>query len=161
MLTDDQVNRVWENLLAAEARSLYFADLGARYTLRKQWITGLSFFLSSGAAATVISKAPNWIPVVLALATAVMTAYSMAVNLDGKIATMAKLNSSWHQIASDYDRLWNHSYDEDAEEFLDHIVARERDSSELAISSAPNDQKLLGEWQQRVFALHRLTDQSA
>src|ERR1700722_15245755 len=129
MLTDDQINRVWQNMLAAEARSLYFGDLGSRYTRRKQWITGLSFFLSSGAAATVISKAPNWIPVLLALTTAVMTAYAMAMNLDGKIATMAKLHSSWNQIASDYDRLWNHAYDEEAENFLDQIMGRERDSS--------------------------------
>ena len=39
MLTDDQINRVWQNMLAAEARSLYFGDLGSRYTRRKQWIT--------------------------------------------------------------------------------------------------------------------------
>ena len=55
MLTDDQIKRVWENMLAAEARSLYFGDLAARYTRRKRVITGASFFLSSGAAATLVS----------------------------------------------------------------------------------------------------------
>jgi len=156
MLTEDQINRVWENMLAAEARSLYFRDLTTRYTRRKQWITGLSFFLSSGAAATVIAKTASWVPVLLALGSAAITAYAMAVNLDGLIGTMAKLHSSWNEIAADYDRLWNHAFDEDAEAQLDEIIGRERTSSELATTDAPNDQKLLGQWQERVFTLHRL-----
>src|SRR5579862_4570910 len=114
-LTQDQISRVWENMLAAETRSLYFADLTTQYTRQKQWITGSSFFLSSGAAATLISKSPAWLPLGLAVATALVNAYAMAVNLDGRIATMAKLHSAWNQIAADYDRLWNHTYDEDAE----------------------------------------------
>ena len=157
-LTEEQINRVWKNMLAAETRSLYFADLTTRYTRQKQWITGASFFFSSGAAATLISKASDWVPLVLAIATAVVTAYAMAVNLDGRIATMAKLHSSWNQIASAYDRLWNHAYDDDAETQLDEIIAREREASELAATDAPNKPELLAQWQQRVFALHQLKD---
>lgn len=56
MLTENQIRRVWESMLAAETRALYFGDLTSRYTRRKHWITGLSFFLSCGAAATVIAK---------------------------------------------------------------------------------------------------------
>ena len=41
MLSEFQTNAVWENMLAAEARSLYFADLASRYTRYKQWISGL------------------------------------------------------------------------------------------------------------------------
>jgi hypothetical protein len=159
-LTEDQTSRVWENMLAAETRALYFGDLTTQYTRQKQWITGSSFFLSSGAAATLISKAPSWVPLILAITTAILTAYAMAVNLDGRIATMAKLHSSWNQIAADYDRLWNHVYDEEAEIQLEEIFSRERDSSELAATDAPNKPKLLAQWQQRVFALHRLEDQS-
>jgi hypothetical protein len=161
MLTEEQISRVWENMLASEARSLYFGDLTTRYTRRKQLITGLSFFLSSGAAATVIAKTPSWVPVALALSSAAITAYAMAVNLDGLTGTMAKLHSSWSQISGAYDRLWNHAYDEDAESRLDEIIGRESVASELAATDAPNDQKLLGQWQQRVFVLHQLKDQSA
>jgi hypothetical protein len=161
VLTQDQINRVWENMLAAETRSLYFGDLTNRYTRRKQWIIGLSFFFSSGAAATVIAKAPDIVPATLALATAAITAYSMAINLDGRIGTLAKLHSLWNQIAEDFDRLWNHAYDEDAEDQLKELFRREREASELATTDAPNNQKLLAEWQQRVFASHRLDDQRA
>lgn len=159
MLNEFQINRVWESMLAAEARSLYFGDLASRYTRRKQWITGTSFFLASGAAASLIAKAPSWVALVMALVVAALTAYAMAVNLDGSIGTMAKLHYSWSGIASEYDRLWNHTYQEDAESELYRIMEREKESSELATTDAPNDQQLLGKWQDQVFKLYRLTDQ--
>jgi len=159
MLNEYQVNRMWESMLAAEARSLYFADLAANYTHQKQWITGLSFFLSSGAAATVISKAPSWVPIVLALTAAGINAYSIAVNLDRKIGTMVKLYSAWNHIATEYERLWNHAYDEDAESRLAAIIQQEREPSGLAATDAPNNQKLLGKWQDYVLRMYHLTEQ--
>jgi len=67
VLNEFQINRTWQGMLDAEARSLYFGDLASSYTKRKQWITGLTFFLASGAAATLIGKAPQWVPIVLSL----------------------------------------------------------------------------------------------
>ena len=157
MLSEAQIKRVWGNMLAAETRALYFGDLASRYTHQKQWITGISFFLSSGAAASIISKAPAWIPLVLALIVAALTAYAMAVNLDGKIATMIKLHSAWSVIATNYDSLWNHTYEDEAEDRLNQIVQSEREPSEIATTNAPNDQKLLGKWQDRVFAMYHLS----
>jgi hypothetical protein len=158
MLNDFQTNRVWENMLAAEARALYFGDLTSRYTRRKQWITGVSFFLSSGAAAALIGKAAGWVPIVLAVLVALANAYSIAVSLDRQIATMAKLHSMWSQIAAEYDRLWNHTADDDAEGELARIMDKEREPSELATQEAPNDQQLLGQWQQHVFSMYHLTN---
>lgn len=161
MLNEAQRKQVWENMLAAETRSYYFGDLASRYTTRKQWITGISFFLASGAAATIIAKAPNWVPIILSLLAAAASAYSMAVNLDGKILTMAKLHSAWSRIKVEYERLWSRTNREDAESQLDRIIQLEEEPSELATTSAPNDQKLLGKWQDRVFALRGLTDRHA
>ena len=160
MLNEFQTKLVWENMLAAETRSLYFGDLATQYTRRKQWITGSAFFLSSGAAATIIGKSPEWVPVVLAVIVAVATAYSMAINLDGKLGTMAKLHASWNSIAVDYSRLWSHTYADDAEQELDQIVGRARESSELATTDAPNLPKLLDKWEGYVFAMHHLTGEN-
>jgi hypothetical protein len=93
------------------------------------------------------------------LVVAAATAYCIAVNLDGKIHTMAKLHSAWNRIAQEYSRLWSHTGDQDAEDRLEQIVEMEREPSTLATTDAPNDQKLLGEWQDRVFALYHLTGQ--
>jgi hypothetical protein len=159
VLTEFQTNRVWENMLSAEARSLYFADLASRYSIRKQWITGFSFFFSSGAAATVVAKLPSWVPVVLSVVVAVLAAYSIAAGLDRKIGTLSKLHSQWAQLASGYERIWNHTQDDDAESQLDALIRQEKEPSELAATDAPNDQELLGKWQDHVFAMYHLTGQ--
>lgn len=156
MLNEFQQTKAWEGLLNAEVRSLYFGDLASRYTRQKQWITGVSFFFSSGAAATIIGKAPEWVPLVLALTVAGATAYAMAVNLDRRISTMARLHSAWSKIATDYSHLWNHWSDQDAEDQLDKIVNCEAEPSEVATTEAPNNQKLLGKWQDRVFSMYHL-----
>jgi hypothetical protein len=155
-LTEHQITRLWENLVAAETRALYFADLAATYTRRKQGITGTSFFLSSGAAAVILARAPAWVPLGLALAVAALQAYVMALNLDAKIAALAKLYSAWHVIATDYDQLWSHTWAEDAEDQFNRIVAREREPSELAIATAPNDESRLAKWQHRILEMHHV-----
>lgn len=159
-LTEAQVNKVWGDMLGAEARSYYFGELASRFTTQKQWITGISFFLASGAAATIIGKAPNFVPIVLSVLGAAMSAYSMAMNLDAKIGTMSKLFIAWHRITAEYERLWNHADAEDAEDQLAKIIQLEEDPSELATTAAPNDEKLLEKWQRRVFALRGVKDDS-
>ncbi|MDQ2901218.1 MAG: hypothetical protein M3Y07_15680 [Acidobacteriota bacterium] len=119
---------------------------------------GSVFFLSSGAAATIIAKAPSWIPLVLALVVAGAKAYLMALNLDSRISTMAKLHAAWTRIANEYSRLWNHTYDDNAENHFSDIIQMENEPSELAIAGARNDQELLGKWRERVFALYHLTN---
>jgi hypothetical protein len=156
MLTEDQINDVWEGQISAEVRALYFGDLASVYSTRKQWITGVSFFLSSGAAAILIAKGPVWVPIVLSTVVALVTAYAVAVNLDSKIRTMAKLHYAWTQIGNDYKRLWNHVYSDDAESELQDLLRRELEFSELAATDAPHDPKRVSRWQDQVFKLHHL-----
>src|SRR5580704_5369002 len=156
MLTESQIEQVWERKVGAEVRSLYFGDFANRYSRRKQIITFVTFFLSSGAAATLVGKSPSWVPLVLSILVAILTAYSLAVGLERLVRTMARLHYSWNQIATDYDRLWNHAYDDDAENAFGDLLRRERDLSELATTEAPNDQKVLGEWQDRVLQQYHL-----
>jgi hypothetical protein len=157
MLTDQQITRVWEHLLAAETRALYFGDLVQAHTRRKQWITGLSLFGSSAAFATVLAALPAWLPAGLALVGALASIYAIAANLDGQIATMARLYAAWHGLALQYEQLWDHTWTEDAEVQLERIVDREREPSELAVAGAPYDERRLAHWQDRVFALRHLT----
>lgn len=155
-LTEDQVADLWDRRISAEVRSLYFADLANVLSTRKQWITGLSFFLSSGAAATLIGKGPVWVPIVLSTFVAVITAYSVAVNLDASIKTLSKLHNSWGQLSNEYARLWNHAYAENADEEFEELILRDLELSESATADAPNDQARLARWQERVFQLHHL-----
>jgi hypothetical protein len=156
MLTENQIDDVWEGKISSEVRSLYFGDLANLYSTQKQWITGTSFFLASGAMATLVGKLPVWIPITFSLIVALVNAYSVAVSLDSKIRTMGKLHYAWQQIGNDYTALWNHTYSEDAEQQLEDLKRRELDLSELATTDAPNDSRRLARWQNLVFKLHRL-----
>jgi ABC-type transport system involved in Fe-S cluster assembly fused permease/ATPase subunit len=142
--------------LAAEARALYFSDLAAMYSRRKQIITGVSFFLASGAAATLIARTPVWVPTLLAVVTAILNAYSVAISLDRKVTTMVKLGSTWRQIATEYERLWNHTYEPNAEQEFDKIVEMESAPSDLAATDAPYDPKRIDRWQRHVFQMYHL-----
>ena len=142
-------------MLEAEARALYFGELASYYTTRKQIITGGSFFLSSGAAVTIIANVHPKLAAGFALIVAAAMAYSMAMNLDGRILTMSKLHGSWSRISSEYGRLWNHAYDDNAEATLDKLIDMEREPSELATTNAPNDPDRLGKWEDHVIAMYR------
>ena len=155
-LTDAQITSIWERQIAAEVRSLYFADLASSYTKQKQWITGASFFLASGAAATLLAKSPFWVPLVLACVTALLSAYSVARGLDGATRTMSKFQFSWSELASAYEALWNDVHSPTALTRLEALIARERDLSSQASTEAPNDQKRLTYWQLEVFKQHHL-----
>ena len=156
MLTADQITDLWERSIGAEVRALYFADWANTYSTRKQWITGLSFFFSSGAVVTLAAKGPIWVPILLTGIIAVTTAYSVAVGLDAKVRTMAKLHYSWNQLSADYARLWNQTYREDAISVLDDLVRREQALSELAATDAPYDSTRLARWQDHVFQQYHL-----
>ena len=156
MLTESQIEDVWKRQIAAETRALYFADLANRYTVQKKWITAFSFFLSSGAAVTLLAKMPGWVPITLSIVTAAITAYATAFGLDSRMRSMSKLYAQNSQLASDYERLWNNVYAEDAPALLNALVHRDNEISEVATTEAPNDQKRMARWQDYIFQQHGL-----
>ena len=158
MLSEDQITSLWERRIAAEVRSLYFGDLANRYSKQKQIITGVVFFFSSGAAGSLIGKLPTWVPVSLSLFVAVLTAYTIAVNLDVTVRTMAKFNYQWSELAQAYETLWSNVHGADAALDFESLCRRARDLSELATTDAPNDQKRLAYWQDHVFKQHHLVN---
>jgi len=78
-LTPHQVTHVWEEKVQAAVRSLYFGELASSFTRQKQLMSGATFFLSSGAAATVIAKFPVWVPAALAVISAIAAAYGSRI----------------------------------------------------------------------------------
>jgi hypothetical protein len=144
-------DEIWNHRIEAEVRSLYFADLTARYTKRKQIITGLSFFLSSAAAATVVGKMPPYVPVVLSSVVAMATAYSIAIGLDRKVSTLSKLHSEWSSLAYEYGELWPRWHRDDADSIASALAKRGREASALATTDAPYDSKAMDKWSDHVF----------
>lgn len=155
MLTQDEKNAVWRDMLEAEVRSYYFGELASKYSQRKQIIAFVTFFLSSGAAATLFSSVPSYVPMSLALLTAGLTSYSIAVGLDRKALTMSKLHSQWMQISSGYERLWNRWSEEDAHEQISELMVRSHQASETGTTEAPYIPELLDKWADHVYSRYR------
>ena len=142
----------------AEVRSLYFGDLAARYTKRKQTIVAASFFLSSGAAASLWATMPAWVPLTMAIIVALLTGYSIAVNLDKAALTMANLHGEWNRLSNDYEHLWNRWYADDAEDTLKALLERASQVSVKGRSTeAPFDQNLIDKWETYVYSQYQAT----
>lgn len=156
MLTADDLASAWEQQIKAEIRSLYFADLTVKYSRRKQVITFANFFLASGAAATLLGKAPAWVAIALSLFSALCTAYVVATGLDRKIATLSKLQGDWSLLAIEYERIRKHPESEEAVSTYAVLTQRGVDASKLAASDTPYKKKLVDYWTEQVFKSHGL-----
>ena len=80
--------------------------------------------------------------------------YQIAVGQDGKIKTAAKLHNGWLRLTHDYDRLWSHWHDDDAEATLDQCLERERDLSETGATEIGHNEKRWKYWLDTVHKKH-------
>ncbi len=85
-----------------------------------------------------------------------ITSYSVAFGLDSKMRSMARLHSQNSQLATDYERLWNNVCTDEALSTSEALIRRDREISESAALEAPNDQKLMGRWQDHILRQHGL-----
>ncbi len=158
-MTPDQAGRVWEKMLEAKVRSLYCADMASRRTKRKQWILGLSFVLSSGAAVTAFGGLAPWVPATLAILVAALTGYSIAASLDQSILALSRLHGSWNQLQNEYERLWCRWYEDHADNRFEGLPHRVSELSETASTGSPWKPDVMSEWERVVYS--RLSVESA
>jgi hypothetical protein len=97
----------------------------------------------------LIGSGPKWIPTVLASIVAVLSAYSIAVGLDRRISTVCKLHAEWNHLTSEYESLWDHWYDNEAERTLKDLLKRGRDASQIA-TELPYNEKAIEQWEKVV-----------
>jgi len=154
MLTQPQIETVWDNKMSAEARACYFGDLVARESRIKRGITGVSFFLSSATVVSLLSKGPLWVSILSSLPVVFANAYTIGVNQDSKLKALGNLHIQWLTLEHDYDRLWSHTHDVDAESILDRCLERERVLSETAATEVGHDDKRWKKWLDTIHKKH-------
>lgn len=154
-LNEYDQNRLWENLIGAETRSLYFAALVQTLRVRQRWLTGGSLILSSGAAITIFTSAlPEhaWVKGVLALLSAVFSAVSLVSANEKNAIEASDLSYRWQNLANSYQQLWSDMYAEDAPERLRELSDEEAKVSKSS-TSLPNMVRLMEEAEDNV-AMH-------
>jgi hypothetical protein len=127
MLTELQRKRVWEG-----------------------WWTSL--FLSSGAVASVIIRLPqefSWVAPVLALLGSALTLYSLIAQNQKHATDSADLHLRWTRLASEFQRLWDDMYADDAPARLAVLEEREAELGRAGTAFPVNEKRLL-KWQDHV-----------
>src|SRR3954453_19062589 len=99
---------VWEALLDADYRSLYFGHLSSRLQSREQVITVIQGVLSSGTFIALIAKFQlGLVPPILSLLCVLLSIILINFKL-GKSATLsASIYSKWSGVKNEYEVLWS------------------------------------------------------
>jgi outer membrane murein-binding lipoprotein Lpp len=161
MLSEAQQQRVWEGMLSAEIRANYFADFAGRFYSRQRWATWASLVFSSVALVSLLASLPEqyvWIRPALVLPTALLSAYSVAMQNQKFAADSADLHARWNRLAKDYEAIWEDIYADDALECLNALEDRTTDLSKAGAFFKYDKSRIL-KWEKYVVA-HRLAHAS-
>lgn len=93
-IPESEAGQIWTAMREARVRALYFGEMAARYTRRRQVVQGLSLGFVSGAFIALVRE--PW-PVVAAAFMGIVAAvniWSTATNLDQTLTTLVTLRIS-------------------------------------------------------------------
>jgi hypothetical protein len=163
MLSTLQQKRVWENLLSAEIRAKYFAELSNCYRWHQQLANWIAVLLSSGAflslSIKLLKEGPGWISwltMVFALATAAVSVYSVVAQNYDRAMSGIDLHSRWNKLSKDYETLWDAMDNERALDRLQHLEEIGTELSKAGIMF-PNLERRLLKSQRYVEQQHHTT----
>ncbi len=145
---------VWEEMLCAEMRSNYFAELVRNYQMKDRVLRVFVLLASSGSVGTVLATLPiGWKLSAPILAT--LGSFWLLLSQYGSFSRdAADLHAGWSEIARDYERLWNNLADANAEATYHQIYERAETFSRSGVKF-PNKAKRLGFWLDQASALAR------
>ena len=150
-----QQQRVWENLLAAEIRANYFAELASNYRWHQRVANFATLIFSSGAVAAFLIENPDlrWLRPVLAVITAAISAYTVIAQNHDRATAAMDLHVRWNKLSKQYAELWENMY---ADTAVTQLRKLEETADELSKNgiSFPNNEKDMLKWQQHVVQHH-------
>src|SRR6266404_7853807 len=109
-MTDLQVQRLWEGMLLSEMRSLYFADLAARYNAHQRYATWAIMVATSGTFAALVAPLHDqfgWLPPLLAFGATALSYYLVATQNQRRAVDASELHYKWAQLAAEYQAIWD------------------------------------------------------
>jgi len=139
-------------MLYAEMRANYFAGFVLRYQNLDRWIRVTVLLSSSGAAATALSSAEPWIKLALPILAAAGSFWLMLFQYGMLSRDASELHAGWSTLHTEYERLWNHLDNPDAESQF-YSIYDKGESLSRAGTKFPNKRKQLGELLDHAAAL--------
>lgn len=157
MLSDFQINDLWEQWISAETRALFFAEMGRRYNFWHNAFIWTTLLLASGATVTLISDwLPNnyaWVKPALTALAAAVSFLSIVMQNPKKYAECADLHFKWNRLAGEYKALWTQTYADDAASILARLNDKGAELSKTGMWIAYK-KKILLKWENHVLQQH-------
>lgn|ERR1039458_2579727 len=142
MEAQDFRRRVWDEMLFAAMRANYFGEMVLWYQNLEKWIRVVILVASSGAAATVLAKTPDWLKLGLPIIAAAGS-FWLILSQFGMLAREASdIHAGWNSVEARYERLWN-SLEEPGSEMLFDQIYDSANALSKAGTKFPNRQKRL------------------
>ncbi len=139
---------VWEEMLFANMRANYFAELLRTYERRDKWLRVGILVASSGAVATALPEISTWAKL-LAPTFAVFGSFWLLMSQYSMLARdAADLHLGWGGLARDYERIWIHLDDPRTETEFHQIYERGESLSKTG-AKFPYKAKRLEYWLDR------------
>ena len=143
---------VWEEMLCADMRANYFAELLRTYQKRDKWIRVGVLLASSGAVVTALSEMSAWIKLLAPIVAAAGSFWLLISQYSTLARDAADLHSGWAGLAKDYEHLWNHLKEPQAEATFEQIHERGESLAKMA-AKFPYKAKRLEFWLDQAAAL--------
>jgi len=137
---------VWEELLYAQMRSNYFAELVLHYMKWDKGLRALTLLASSGVVVTVLSQAnAEVLRFGLPIAAAAISFWLLLSQYTSLARDASELHAGWSAVARDYEGVWTNLWAADAQARYQQIYDR---AESLSRSGAkfPNKQDRLDYW---------------
>ena len=115
---------VWEDMLCADMRANYFAELVGNYQRWDKWIRVGVLVASSGAVATALSQLDVLFKLVAPILATAGSFWLLMSHYGSLARDAADLHAGWNEISRDYERLWNNLDVQDAETLYYRIYER-------------------------------------
>ena len=106
---------VWEEMLCGNMRANYFAELLRTYQRRDKWLRVGILVASSGAVATALPEISAWTKLLAPILAVSGSIWLLISQYSSLARDAADLHSGWSGLARDYERLWSHLDDPQAE----------------------------------------------
>jgi hypothetical protein len=136
---------VWEEMLTADMRASYFAELVGHYLKLDKWLRVATLLAASGTVGTALSQWSEGVRLAVPIV-ATGVSFWLLISQFGSMARDASdLHSGWSTVKRDYERLWGALSSPDAEEQYSQIYDRAEVLSKSG-TKFPNKTKRLGYW---------------
>lgn len=149
-MTQNERQRLWTDLLDAETRTLYFADLVRHYENIEHWVTIGILVLSSGTTVSGFAGNDPKLQGVVASIAVILSTVLLVQKFSKKSELCANLHEQQNTLVAEYEEVWENSEQlPDLKERL-HRLRRESARLSKAATTLPNKVGKLREWQKHV-----------